>query len=114
MSEQLYVDLLITDGDIVLNAGNEPMLCNNRYSIGQDLIHAIMESGLATALIAERSPTLRSDIFTQMILLVEDDVRIVPGTAVVTEESATRLFITADTYDFGSLSQGIDYGNAEA
>ncbi|MCX8983524.1 DUF2590 family protein [Citrobacter portucalensis] len=113
MSELLYVDLLITGGDIVLNAGNEPMLCNNRYSVGQDLVHAIMESGLATALIAERSPTLRSDIFTQIILLVEDDDRIVPGTAVVTEESATQLFITADTYDFGPLSQGIDYGNAK-
>lgn len=110
----LYIDLLVVGGDIVLNAGNEPMLCNNRYSIGQDLVHAIMESGLATTLIAERSPTLRSDIFTQMILLIEDDERIVPGTAVVTEESTTRLFITADTYDFGPLSQGIEYGNAEA
>lgn len=110
----LYIDLLITGGDIVLNAGNEPVLCNNRYSVGQDLVHAIMESGLATALIAERSPTLRSDIFTQMILLIEDDERLVPGTAVVTEESATRLFITADTYDFGPLSQEVEYGNAEA
>lgn len=109
----LYFDLLITGGDIVLNAGNEPILCNNRYSIGQDLVHAIMESGLATALIAERSPTMRSDIFTQLILLIEDDERIVPGTTAIEEESLTRLFITAETYDFGPLSQGIDYGNSE-
>ncbi|MRT10795.1 DUF2590 family protein [Enterobacteriaceae bacterium RIT711] len=109
----LFIDLLITGGDIVLNAGNEPMTCNNRYSIGQDLVHAVMESGLATALIAERSPTMRSDIFTQIILLVEDDVRIVPGTVDVAEEGMTRLFITADTYDFGPVSQGVDYGKAE-
>ncbi|MEB2410380.1 DUF2590 family protein [Enterobacter asburiae] len=109
----LFIDLLITGGDIVLNAGNEPMTCNNRYSIGQDLVHAVMESGLATVLIAERSPTLRSDIFTQIILLVEGDERIVPGTVEVEEESLTRLLITGDTYDFGPLSEGVDYGKAE-
>ncbi|EPF14922.1 Protein of uncharacterised function (DUF2590) [Cedecea davisae] len=109
----LFIDLLITGGDIVLNAGNEPMTCNNRYSIGQDLVHSVMESGLATALIAERSPTLRSDIFTQIILLVEGDERIVPGTVEVEEESLIRLLITGDTYDFGPLSEGVDYGKAE-
>ncbi|MFZ5063930.1 DUF2590 family protein, partial [Escherichia coli] len=73
MSDLLYIDLLITNDDFVLNTGNEPVLCNNRQSIGQDVIHSIIESGLATELIAERSPTLRGDIFTRMELLIEDD-----------------------------------------
>ncbi|EFH1254973.1 MULTISPECIES: DUF2590 family protein [Enterobacteriaceae] len=108
MSDVLYIDLLIEKGDFLLNAGNEPELCNNRKSIGQDIIHAIIESGLATQLIAERSPTLRADIFTQLELLVENDERIVPGTVEISEESQKRLWVTASTYDFGTLSYQVD------
>lgn len=108
MNEILYVDLLIQGNDFVLNTGNEPELCNNRKSIGQDIIHSIIESGLATELIAERSPTMRADIFTRMELLIEDDERIVPGTVEISEESRTRLWITASTYDFGGISVQVD------
>ncbi|HCJ7356122.1 TPA: DUF2590 family protein [Citrobacter freundii] len=108
MNEILYIDLLINNGDFLLNAGHEPELCNNRKSIGQDIVHAIIESGLATQLIAERSPTLRADIFTQLELLVENDERIVPGTVEINEESQKRLWVTASTYDFGTLSYQVD------
>ncbi|EAR3126758.1 DUF2590 family protein [Salmonella enterica] len=108
MNEILYVDLLIQGNDFVLNTGNEPELCNNRKSIGQDIIHSIIESGLATELIAERSPTMRADIFTRMELLIEDDERIVPGTVEISEERRTRLWITASTYDFGGISVQVD------
>ncbi|EBL7585768.1 DUF2590 family protein [Salmonella enterica] len=108
MSEILYIDLLINNGDFLLNAGHEPELCNNRKSIGQDIVHAIIESGLATQLIAERSPTLRADIFTRLELLVENDERIVPGTVEINEESQKRLWVTASTYDFGTLSYQVD------
>lgn len=108
MSEILYIDLLINNGDFSLNAGHEPELCNNRKSVGQDIVHAIIESGLATQLIAERSPTLRADIFTQLELLVENDERIVPGTVEINEESQKRLWVTASTYDFGTLSYQVD------
>ncbi|EAQ5107744.1 DUF2590 family protein [Salmonella enterica] len=108
MNEILYVDLLIQGNDFVLNTGNEPELCNNRKSIGQDIIHSIIESGLATELIAERSPTMRADIFTRMELLIEDDERIIPGTVEISEESRTRLWITASTYDFGGISVQVD------
>lgn len=107
--EKLYIDLLITDRDFTLNSGNEPVLCDNRVSIGQDIKHSIMESGLATQLIAERSPTLRADILLQITMLVEDDERLIPSTVYVTEESATRLLITADTYDFGPINSQVNY-----
>ncbi|HDR2386409.1 TPA: DUF2590 family protein [Enterobacter roggenkampii] len=108
MSNLLYIDLLIENGNFVLNTGKEPELCNNRKSIGQDIIHSILESGLATQLIGERSPTLRADIFTQLELLIEEDERIVPGTVEVSEENQKRLWVTASTYDFGGISAQVD------
>ncbi|REL20482.1 DUF2590 family protein [Morganella morganii] len=106
--DSLYIDLLITDRDFTLNSGNEPVLCDNWVSIAQDCVHAIIESGLATQLVGERSPTLRADLRNQIEMLVEDDDRIVPGTVRANEESPVKLWITADTYDFGRISQGVD------
>ncbi|EOI3546614.1 DUF2590 family protein [Cronobacter dublinensis] len=104
----LYIDLLIEGRNFILNPGNEPVLCNNSQSIGQDIVHAILESGLATELVAERSPTLRADILTRLELLIESDERIEPGTVLVNEESPTRLWITAGTWDFGPVSVRAD------
>ncbi|URL05966.1 DUF2590 family protein [Avibacterium sp. 21-595] len=103
-----YFDLFITDEDLTLDSGNVPTLCYNQQSIAQDIKHAILESGLATQLIAERSKILRRDIILQMIFLTEDDERLVPGTIIINEESPTRLFLTAETYDFGSINLGIN------
>ncbi|STE75583.1 Protein of uncharacterised function (DUF2590) [Escherichia coli] len=52
----LYIDLLITGRNLTLNSASEPVLCNNRESIAQDCQHAIIESGLATRLLAEKKP----------------------------------------------------------
>ncbi|HAT1683846.1 TPA: DUF2590 family protein [Klebsiella oxytoca] len=109
--KSLYIDLLVTDGSLTLNSAGEPVLCNNDISIGQDIIHAIVESGIVYRLIAENSPTLRADLFTQMAILVEDDTRIVPGTVVINEERRGHLLVTADTYDFGPLSQEFSYAD---
>lgn len=108
MSDLLYIDLLIEGRSFVLNSGNEPLLCNNSKSIGQDIVHSILESGLATELIAERSPTMRGDILTRLELLIESDERIEPGTVVISEESLKRLWITASTWEFGSISTRVD------
>ncbi|QBX86091.1 DUF2590 family protein [Enterobacter roggenkampii] len=108
MSDLLYIDLLVEGRNFVLNSGNEPLLCNNSKSIGQDIVHSILESGLATELIAERSPTMRGDILTRLELLIESDERIEPGTVVISEESLKRLWITASTWEFGSISTRVD------
>ncbi|EPV1229865.1 DUF2590 family protein, partial [Escherichia coli] len=34
--------------------------------------------------------------------------RIVPGTVEISEESQKRLWVTASTYDFGTLSYQVD------
>lgn len=103
MNELLYIDLLIEGRDIVLNSGNEPTLCSNNKSIGQDIVHSILESGLSTELVAERSPTMRGDILTRLELLIETDERIEPGSVVITEESLKLLWITARTWNFGPI-----------
>ncbi|MFY1028130.1 DUF2590 family protein [Actinobacillus seminis] len=105
MEDKKYLDLWIAGEDIVLDSGNQPVICNNRISIAQDIKHAILESGLATLLIAERSRILRRDIILQMMLLAEEDERLIPGTVVIIEESLNRLLLTADTYEFGKLEQ---------
>ncbi|MFD1806256.1 DUF2590 family protein [Pasteurella oralis] len=103
MTKKLYFDLLITSEDITLDSGNQPIICDNRVSIAQDIKHALIESGLATLLIAERSRILRRDIILQMILIVEEDQRLVPGTIFIDEEDQGRLRLTAKTYEFGKI-----------
>lgn len=108
-TEPLYIDLLITDGNFTLDSGNEPRRCNNRDSIAQDIIHSILESGITARLIGERSPTMRGDVITRLTLLIESDERLIPGTIVITEESISRLYVTAETYDFGSVNTEVNY-----
>ncbi|MGX2949377.1 DUF2590 family protein [Ursidibacter sp. B-7004-1] len=103
MLNRMYIDLLITGEDITLDSGAIPQLCDNRISIAQDIKHALLESGLVTALIAERSRIIRKDILLQMVLLIEEDERLVPGTIDIIEQSSERLLITAETVDFGEI-----------
>ena len=107
MSEPLYIDLLVTDGNFALDSGGEPQLCNNRVSIAQDVVHRIIESGIIKNLIAERSPPLRADIMMQIELLVETDGRIIPGTVSITGGGNGDYYVTADTWDFGTLSTDV-------
>lgn len=104
MAEPLYLDIFITDRDLTLDAGMMASRCGNRLSIAQDIKHMLLESGLPTALIGERSSILRQDILLQMVLLIEDDERIEPGTVQIYEKSLKHLIINAETVDFGKLS----------
>ncbi|ECI4647289.1 DUF2590 family protein [Salmonella enterica subsp. enterica serovar Ball] len=108
-SVSLYTDLLITDGDLTLDTAREPVICDNRLSIAQDMEHALMESGLPYLLIAENSPTLRDDLLTQMVILLEEDERLIPGTVFIDEERRGQLRVTASTYDFGPLAREVSY-----
>lgn len=98
-----YKDLLVTENDIVLNVVEEPTMTSDAQSIGQDIKHSIIESGLATRLIAERSQTMRIDILTQIELIAENDRRIIPGSVSVIEESQHRIFLTAKAYNYDAL-----------
>lgn len=103
MTTPLYTDILVEDGGWLIDSGGQPRLTAGRPSIGQDIQHLIMESGLARRLLAERSATLRADVMTEIELLVERDVRLIPGTVAVIEQAVGLIRVTAATYDFGPL-----------
>ncbi|MCG0011808.1 DUF2590 family protein [Vibrio parahaemolyticus] len=103
MADYKYQDILIENGDVVLDAGRNPILIQDRAVIAQDIKHAIIESNLAVDLIAERSPSKKADIRTKLELLVEEDVRLVPGTVRLDEPTEGTIFVFADTMDFGEL-----------
>ncbi|HCE4761799.1 TPA: DUF2590 family protein [Vibrio parahaemolyticus] len=103
MAECKYQDILIENGDVVLDAGRNPILIKDRAVIAQDIKHAIIESNLAVDLIAERSPSKKADIRTKLELLVEEDVRLVPGTVRLEEPTEGTIYVFATTIDFGDM-----------
>lgn len=99
----LYWDLLVTDEDLSLDVAGMAMRCNNQDSIAQDMKHCLLESGLVTDLIGARSRILRNDIYLQMMLLLEEDERLVAGSIDIVEEKIDRLRISADTVEWGKV-----------
>jgi len=100
----LYRDLHIANGDLVLNAGNNPAYLTDRAVIAQDVVHAILETGLAHLLIADRGTGVTADTQTRIKLLVEDDTRVMPGTVRVEQVQNGTWWVFADTIDFGPIS----------
>lgn len=109
MANFIYQDLLIENGDVMLDAGRNPVLIQDRAVIAQDIKHAIIESNLAVELIAERSPSKKADIRTRLELLVEEDVRLVPGTVSIEEVKSGFIYIFAKTIEFGEISTKVNH-----
>lgn len=106
MIEQ-FIDLLVTDGGIDFDAGQQPIYTSDRNSIAQDIKHAILESGLLREMQAERNSALRADVLTRIELLVEQDDRIVPGSAEIREQTSSEIWIFAETEDYGPIEYGV-------
>lgn len=101
----IYRDLLIVSGDVVLDDGDNPIIIVDRDVIAQDIKHALLESGLVNLLVAERSTSEIADVEYQIITLAENDIRIIPGTAeieMIGTGTGDRL-LRADTYEFGRV-----------
>lgn len=101
MSE--YVDLLIVDNDLALDPSRQPRLIDDRACIAQDIAHMIRDSGLLVVLVAERDRLRQRDCIQQLELLVEDDIRLVPGTARITQLEPGVYLVTAKTLKFGLI-----------
>ena len=101
MSE--YIDLLIEDNDFALDLSRQPVPVEDRACIAQDIGHMIRESGLLVTLVAERNRLKQRDCIQQLGLLVEADVRLVPGTALITELGSGQYLVTATTLQFGTI-----------
>jgi len=103
MTDRLYIDLLIVDDDLAVDYAGEPLLVDNRASIAQDTKHLIRESGLMVALIGERNGAQRALLIQQLLRLIEEDERLVPGTVEITLLSLGVYAITAHTVKFGLI-----------
>ncbi len=105
-----YNDILIVDSDISTDAAGQPISIYDRDVIAQDVRHAILESGLMTNLIGERSQQHRALALKKIRLIAESDGRITPGTASVQEQFTSLtdvgITVTADT-EFGPISIGV-------
>lgn len=98
-----YFDLLIASDGIVLDEFGLPLTIDARASIAQDIKHMIRESGLLIEMIGERNGEKVRSKMMRIEQLVEDDVRIRPGTARVTRTDVNSFFITAKTMKYGDV-----------
>ena len=96
-------DLGLDVNDVALDPSRKPLLIDDRASIAQDIAHMIRESGLLVTLVAERSRLRQRDCIQQLELLVEADVRLVPGTALIQSYDTGKYLVTAKTLKFGPI-----------
>jgi hypothetical protein len=98
-----YRDLLITDDDLALDEAGNSILIFDRDVIAQDLVHMIRESGLLPPLVGNRNRGLVERTKVEITLAVDNDYRIVPGSAYIEEPEPGRFYLTADTIQFGPV-----------
>lgn len=99
-----YTDLLITDNDLTLDVGGEPQLIYDADCIVQDIKHLIRDSGLLVGIVGQRNQIKVDDVLLQLTLLIEDDVRLIPGTVDITQTDTGTFFVQASTYDYGDVT----------
>lgn len=104
MMADLYVDLQFNDDDLVLDPAGEPVLITDRDCITQDIKHMIRDSGLMLQIVGQRDKNTVDDHLISLTLLIEDDERLIPGTVDIEQTDKGVFFITADTFDFGSVN----------
>ena len=98
----VYCDLKVLNGALVLDTGGNPEYIYDRDVIAQDIKHRILESGILTSLIGERSTTTKDVAKNRLIIVVEQDTRIVSGSTSI-DFNGDDLTITATT-EFGTVN----------
>ncbi|MBI9109912.1 DUF2590 family protein [Maridesulfovibrio ferrireducens] len=106
----MYFDILISENDITLDAGGNPEKVTDLACIAQDLLHMIRDTGLLVELVANRDKRVTAENLIKIIIEVEDDERIVPGTCQIVEVTGQpgTFNLTAIAYDFGELGFSIE------
>lgn len=108
-----YNDILILEGDLAESDGTAQII-SNCDSVLQDILHSLLESGLFRLLIAERSADGIQSVINQIVLVIEEDLRVIPGTAEVIKVIGRtgEYLIKAETYEFGTLNTAMKAGKA--
>lgn len=99
---------MISD-DLAVDELHQAVIIEDRDVIVQDLIHAIRESGYLVEMIAERDGDLRQLLMNSIILLVEEDSRIIPGTVLLAGDPDSMI-LAGDTYEFGTIRLRLNQG----
>lgn len=99
-----YVDLLIQNDDVVLDGAGEPQLIYDKDCITQDIKHMIRDSGLLVEMIGQRDSSKVEGKMLELVLFIEKDERLIPGTVEITRTDTETFFITATTYKYGNTS----------
>lgn len=99
-----HFDLLVTGDDIHFDGVDTFETTDGRPSIAQDVVHAIRESMLLNGLVAQRDLLQRKSIYVQIESLVEEDTRIIPGSASVSESNLELVWVQAQTYDYQGIA----------
>ncbi|WP_417552088.1 DUF2590 family protein [Marinomonas fungiae] len=92
------IDLLIADLDLSLNDRGEPHYVIGTECVAQDIRHMLIERGFLTSLIAERDKAKISMTETNIENAIEDDARILAGSASVVFKNG-GVTCTAQTID---------------
>jgi hypothetical protein len=98
-----YFDLLITGDDLTLDGAQIPVIISDREVIAQDLVHMIREAGYLPPLIGNRNKDLSERTKIEITIAVDNDYRIVPGSAYIEEPAPGTFWLVADTIDFGTV-----------
>ncbi len=98
-----YIDLLITDDDITLDAIGEPVLVEDLACITQDIKHLVRDSRLLLEVVGQRDSGKVSLLLSKLMLLIEADVRLIPGTIKIDRVSLEVFYLTARTYKYGAV-----------
>jgi hypothetical protein len=106
MTEQKHIDLLVEGGDFLIDAAGYAAPVSDRQSIGQDIKHRLIESGLLQQLIGQRSPVERDSLYNKILIEVDRDERLQPGTAKMLEVESEpgTYYLTAVTLEYGDLT----------
>jgi hypothetical protein len=99
-----YLDLLVVDGNFILDIAANPLTVQERESIAQDIKHMVIESGYLVELVAERHPEKIRQNLQRIERIIDLDSRIVPGTAQASVAGAELFYLTATTVDYGHLT----------
>lgn len=98
-----FLDLLVTDDDLTPDVAGNPLLISDRDVIAQDLVHMIRESGFLPPLVGNRNKGLVDRTKVEITLAVDNDYRIVPGSAYIEEPEPGTFYLVADTIAFGPV-----------
>ena len=93
----MYNDLLMIDGDLVIDGQGNPIFFNGVQVLEQSLRNRIAELNFLYLLIGERNPTNRLAVYARVKSSVESDVRIVPGSCSLVENEIEQIVVTAKT-----------------